>query len=67
MADDYVPGSQDGVNVVRFFVDYSALSILVPPANPKIGDTITLNGVDYNVGSVDPDAEGGATLKLKKR
>jgi hypothetical protein len=60
MAEDYVPGSVVGTSVVRFFVRLSEIS-----PQPGHGDTITLNGITYNVFEVEADIHGGAVLKLR--
>jgi hypothetical protein len=62
MADEFIPGSSQGVGVVRFWVDFDS----VDPA-PAKGDQITLNGVSYDVSDLDVDIEGGAVLKLRRR
>lgn len=67
MAEDFVPGSTEGVNVMRLFVDFRALSALIPYAAPATGDTITINGNDYTIGNVNVDVEGGAILKMRRR
>ena len=56
----YVPGSVQGTAVVRLFARFANLS---PP--PRQGDTITLNGIVYDVQEVAVDIEGGAVLKLR--
>ena len=61
MAEDFIPGSTQGVTVVRFFVRYADLS-----PQPQKGDTLTLNGVTYSVFEVAVDVEGGAILKLRR-
>src|SRR5271157_4487907 len=60
MAEDYVPGSVQGTAVVRLFVRFSAIT---PP--PQHGDTITINGIVYDLVEVEADREGGAVLKLR--
>ena len=60
MAEDYVPGSIQGTSVVRLFVRFANLN---PP--PQHGDTITINGIVYDVMEVEADMEGGAVLKLR--
>ena len=60
MAEDYVPGSVQGTSVVRLFVRFANIT---PP--PRHGDTITINGIVYDVVDVDVDAQGGAVLKLR--
>jgi hypothetical protein len=60
MAEDYVPGSVQGTSVVRLFVRFANLN---PP--PQHGDTITINGIVYDVMEVEADVEGGAVLKLR--
>jgi hypothetical protein len=65
LSEDAIPGSTQGVNSIRFFVDLAALT--VAGKAPATGDTLTLNSVDYNVMTIDPDYGGGATLKLLRR
>jgi hypothetical protein len=60
MAEDYVPGGVQGTSVVRLFVRFAKI---MPP--PRHGDTITINGIVYDVVDVDVDAQGGAVLKLR--
>jgi hypothetical protein len=60
MAEDYVPGSVQGTAAVRLFVRFAAIT---PP--PRQGDTVTLNGIVYDVQEVAVDMEGGAVLKLR--
>ncbi|HZT29249.1 MAG TPA: hypothetical protein VFA33_05165 [Bryobacteraceae bacterium] len=60
IAEDYVPGSVQGTSVVRLFVRFANIS---PP--PQHGDTITINGVVYDVLEVAVDVQGGAVLKLR--
>ena len=60
MAEDYVPGSVQGTDVVRLFVRFANIS---PP--PRFGDTVAINGVVYNVQEVAVDTQGGAVLKLR--
>jgi len=56
-----IPGSTQGVAVVRFWMDFDSLD----PA-PALGDTITINGVSYYVSDLDVDIEGGAVVKLRR-
>ena len=60
MAEDYIPGSVQGVNRIRLFVRFSVLSPL-----PKKGDSLTVNGISYFIDG-DPlvDSQGGAILIL---
>ena len=60
MAEDYVPGSLQGTAVVRLFIRFAVIA----PA-PQHGDTVTINGVTYNVAEVEVDTQGGAVLKLR--
>jgi len=60
MAEDYVPGSVQGTAVVRLFVRFANIT---PP--PRQGDTVTINGIVYDVLEVAVDTEGGAVLKLR--
>jgi hypothetical protein len=60
MAEDYVPGSVQGTAVVRLFVRFSTIT---PP--PQHGDTITINGIGYDLVEVEADRGGGAVLKLR--
>ncbi len=60
MAEDYVPGSLQGPDVVRLFVYFASL---VP--SPQHGDTIAINGRVYNVEEVSVDVAGGAVLNLR--
>ena len=60
MGEDTIPGSIQGVSVVRFFVQFSKIT----PA-PHHGDTVTLNGITYVVAEVDVDVHGDAVLKLR--
>lgn len=62
MEEDFIPGSSQGVSVVRFFVQLSSLEVI-----PQKGDTATLNGIEYDVFDVIVDQVGGATLKLRKK
>ncbi len=62
MAEDYVPGSSQGVSVVRFFVRF----VDITPV-PIKGDTVTLGGVTYDIGKPpEVDREGGAVLILRR-
>lgn len=61
MAEDYVPGSSQGVSVIRLYVRFVDISPL-----PRKGDTLTLNGVTYDLFDKPVDREGGATLKLRR-
>lgn len=61
MAEDYIPGSTQGVNVVRFFVRFADLT-----PSPQKGDTAVINGINYDVFDVLVDREGGAVLKLRR-
>jgi hypothetical protein len=60
MAEDYVPGSIQGADVVRLFVRFANIT---PP--PRSGDTVTISGIVYNVQEVAVDIAGGAVLKLR--
>jgi hypothetical protein len=60
MAEDYTPGSVQGSSVVRLFVRFANIS-----PQPRHGDTITINGVVYDVVEVEADLAGGAALKLR--
>jgi hypothetical protein len=60
MGEDTIPGSIQGVAVVRFFVRFSKIT----PA-PQHGDTVTLNGITYVVAEVDVDVNGDAVLHLR--
>ena len=60
MAEDYTPGSIQGSSVVRLFVRFAAIS-----PQPRHGDTITINGIVYDVVEVEADLAGGAVLKLR--
>lgn len=59
--ESYLPGGSDGVNIVRFFVRFVAIA-----PNPRVGDTVTINAVVYDIADVDVDSAGGAVLKLKR-
>lgn len=61
MAEDYVPGSAQGVSVIRLYVRFVDITPL-----PRKGDTVTLNGVTYDLFDKPVDREGGATLKLRR-
>lgn len=54
------PGSSKGTKVMRLFVRF----IEITP-NPRVGDVITVNGVDYAVNDIDVDRAGGSVLKLR--
>ena len=63
--EDYVPGSvgpDQGVSVLSLFIRFSDLTAPV-----RRGDGATFNGVDYDIGQVSVDREGGATLRLRRR
>ncbi len=60
MAEDYIPGSVQGTDVVRLFVRFAQ----IVPA-PQLGDTVTITGNAYTVQEVAVDPEGGAVLKLR--
>jgi hypothetical protein len=60
MAEDYVPGGVQGTSVVRLFVRFANIN-----PSPQHGDTVTINGIVYDVVDVDVDAQGGAVLKLR--
>jgi hypothetical protein len=62
MEDDYVPGSQQGTAVLLLFIRFNGLTPL-----PARGDTATVNAVDYDIFQVDPDREGGAVMRLRRR
>jgi hypothetical protein len=61
MEEEFIPGSTTGVSAIRFWVDFLSIE-----PQPAMGDVITINGVNYDIGPVDVDIEGGATLKLKR-
>jgi hypothetical protein len=62
LAEDYIPGSlPPGVTVVRFFIRLADLTV-----QPKKGDLLVINAVQYSVFDLDIDVEGSATLKLRK-
>jgi len=42
------------------FVRFSAIT-----PRPRHGDTITINGIGYDLVEVEADREGGAVLKLR--
>lgn len=61
--EENLPGSLSGTNILRFWVDFQAM-----PTKPQKGDTVTVNGINYDLFEVvaDHDPQGGATLKLRK-
>lgn len=61
LADDYIPGSAQGTGVLMLFIRYTS----APPVFH--GCTATVTGVDYDIFQVDPDLEGGATLRMRQR
>jgi len=68
MAEDYVPGSPQGVSVVHLFVRFVDISPL-----PQKGDTLTFNGIEYDLsqvvvgGNAGMAASGAAVLKLRRK
>lgn len=60
-AEDYVPGSSQNVSVMRLFVRFVDIS-----TPPQKGDTVSVNGVNYDLFEADVDREGGATLKIRR-
>ncbi len=60
MAEDFIPGGAQGVNVLRLFVQYSTIT----PA-PKRGDGVVINTTSYVIGEVDVDTQGSGVLKLR--
>jgi hypothetical protein len=60
MFEDYIPGSTQGVSVMRMFVRF----IDITPS-PQKGDQISISGVSYDVFEVQVDTGGGAVLKLR--
>lgn len=63
--DDYVPGSADGVGVLILFVASGTYNTLV--VKPVMGDTATVNAIDYDMHERPIDRMGGVTLRLRKR
>ena len=59
------PGIQEevsrGTNVIRFWIDSNLLN-----PSPATGDTITLDGLSYDVGDTPADIEGGMVLILRR-
>lgn len=60
VAEDFTPGSRQGVSVIRLFVSFGAVD---PP--PEHGDAVVLGGITYAVVEVEADTNGGAVLKLR--
>jgi hypothetical protein len=60
--DEFIPGSAQGVAVVRFWVDFRSMDPV-----PARGDQIAINGVSYYIADDPVDIEGGAVLKLRRR
>ncbi|HXP88825.1 MAG TPA: hypothetical protein VN841_29155 [Bryobacteraceae bacterium] len=61
MEEELLPGSAAGVSAVRLWVDYKNIT-----PQPLMGDQISIDGVNYDVGKVEVDIEGGAVLKLRR-
>ena len=59
--EEVTPGSLDGVTIIYFFV---RLADITP--TPALGDTISLNGVSYDVQDVLADSQGAGTLRLRR-
>ena len=62
LVEDYVPGSAQGVSVVRFFVRFAEMN-----PQPAHGDQLLLNGILYDVFEIEADRAGGAVLKLRRK
>jgi hypothetical protein len=62
MEEDFVPGSSDGTGVLLLWMRPEWFD--VPPV---LGDTVTVNGVDYDVFAAPVDRQGGITLKMRRR
>lgn len=61
MEEDYAPGSTQGTSMLILFVRFSSTNSV------QHGATATYGGVDYDIGEVNVDREGGATMKLRRR
>ena len=62
LLEDFPPGSAEGVTSVYFFVRYEDIT-----PNPRLGDTVTIDGVTYNVEQINVDTQAGAVLKLRRK
>ena len=60
MAEDFVPDSLQGTGVVRLFIRFVDITPF-----PQKGDSISINGVSYEVQDDPVDLEGGSCLKLR--
>ncbi|HEY4360096.1 MAG TPA: hypothetical protein VGN17_03975 [Bryobacteraceae bacterium] len=61
LEEQVIPGSMTGTSIVYFWVStFDMLPV------PKIGDTLTLDGVLYNLDKVNVDVYGGAMLHLRR-
>lgn len=60
--ENYLPGSASGVNIVRLLVRFVDIT-----PNPRTGDKVTINSVNYDVADVEVEvASGASVLKLKR-
>src|SRR5271154_2044000 len=60
--EEYLSGSTQGVNTIRFFVRFADLT-----PQPQVGDQVNLNSILYNIFDIKVDVEGGAVLVLRRR
>jgi hypothetical protein len=61
LEEQVIPGHSQGVAVVYFFVRFVDIT-----PNPRMGDTVAIDGVLYNVDKVNVDSQGSAMLHMRK-
>ncbi|HEY4364458.1 MAG TPA: hypothetical protein VGN17_26065 [Bryobacteraceae bacterium] len=61
LEEQVIPGSTHGTSIVYFWVRF----VEIQPS-PMIGDTITLDGILYNLDKVNVDSMGSAMLHLRR-
>lgn len=59
--EELLAGGFSGVNIVRFWVRFEVID-----PNPRIGDTVVINSIVYDVADIDVNTWGNAVLKLKR-
>ena len=65
MEEDYVPGKEEGTNVVILFVPSSVLILIPRGSTATYGPADGLH--DYDIFQSQVDREGGQTLRLRRR
>ena len=63
LEEDYVPGSAQGTAVLILFIHLATGLVNYP----VVGDTATINGIDYDIFDLSRDLEGATKLKLRRR